>query len=507
MGFFDPPYGAPQPTKIAYIDGRPSSVQLQRVQLLVHPNQPQQRELIFEQDIITIGTREDNDVVLATDDTISRYHCQILQEDERYLLIDRNSTNGTHINGVRVREAYLSPGATIAVGNTHIRFNPFQERVHISPAQAERFGDIVGKSLKMREIFSVIEKIAPTNATVIIEGETGTGKEVIAQTIHKVSSRSQGPFVVFDCGAVPESLIESELFGHEKGSFTGAVMSRKGLFEMADSGTLFMDELGELALDLQPKLLRVLEQREVRRVGANKSSPINVRVIAATNRSLEDEVRAGHFREDLFYRLCVVRLYLPALRERREDIPLLVHHLLEHKRFNRDDLDEQRRRVRSIEREALDALARYAWPGNVRELVNVIERACSMAETDCIRVMDLPDHISGLHPRLGDLTRDLTRQAHAELGAQRTEPTEEPLSSDDAGWGQSLPQRELLNHKPFKEAKEEWIAIFEQDYLTELLIRHKGNISQASREADIDRKYFRKLMQKYGIEADDGHDA
>lgn len=498
MGLSDLPYGAPQPTKIAYVNGRPSTLQLQRVQLLVHPGLPKQREHIFEQDIITIGTREDNDLILAADDTISRYHCQIIQEDERYILIDRNSTNGTHINGVRVREAFISPGATIAVGNTHIRFNPFQERVNINPAESERFGDIVGKSVKMREIFSVIEKIAPTSATVIIEGETGTGKEVIAQTIHKVSSRNNGPFVVFDCGAVPESLIESELFGHEKGSFTGAVMSRKGLFEMADGGTIFLDELGELALDLQPKLLRVLEQREVRRIGANKSSPINVRVIAATNRALEQEVRAGNFREDLFYRLSVVRLYLPSLRERREDIPLLVNHFIHSKRFNKLH-DEETLRVRSIEREAINALERYDWPGNVRELVNVIERACSMAETDCIRLLDLPDHISGLNPRLGDLVHAPYQQ---ELGAQRTEPVHEEELLSENTW-EDLPDRDTFHHKPFKEAKEEWISIFEQDYLTELLIRHKGNISQASREADIDRKYFRKLMQKYNIEADD----
>lgn len=498
MGISDLPYGAPRPTKIAYINGRPSSLQLQRIQLLVNPNQNNQREHIFEQDIITIGTREDNDLVLAADDTISRQHCHIIQEDDRYLLIDRNSTNGTHINGVRVREAYISPGATIAVGNTHIRFNPFQERISISPAETERFGDIVGKSIKMREIFSVIEKISPTSATVIIEGETGTGKEVIAQTIHKVSSRSQGPFVVFDCGAVPESLIESELFGHEKGSFTGAVMSRKGLFEMADGGTIFLDELGELALDLQPKLLRVLEQREVRRIGANKSSPINVRVIAATNRALEQEVRAGNFREDLFYRLSVVRLYLPALRERREDIPLLVNHFLHSKRFNRMH-DSEEMRVRSIEREAVEALQRYDWPGNVRELVNVIERACSMTDTDCIRLLDLPDHISGANTRFGD---NIPLQ---ELGAHRTEPVSDEEFGSEASWD-ALPDRKAFNHKPFKEAKEEWISIFEQDYLTELLVRHKGNISQASREADIDRKYFRKLMQKYNIEADDLND-
>ncbi|MEC9400496.1 MAG: sigma-54 dependent transcriptional regulator, partial [Myxococcota bacterium] len=353
------------------------------------------------------------------------------------------------------------------------------------------FGDIVGRSLKMREIFGILEKIATTSATIIIEGETGTGKEVVARTIHKTSSRKDGPFVVFDCGAVPESLIESELFGHEKGSFTGAVMTRKGLFEMAEGGTIFLDELGELALDLQPKLLRVLEQREVRRVGSNKSIPINVRVVAATNRDLETEVRQGNFREDLFYRLSVVRLMLPALRERKEDIPLLAQHFLTTQRFNKIPSAEGQPslKISSIDPEAISALENYEWPGNVRELVNVVERACSMAESHIIRPIDLPPHISGVDSLLAPLAPPMH-----ELPPPSTEKPKR--------WTE-LPRRADLQEKPFKEAKEEWVSTFERDYITELLMRHGGNISQASREADIDRKYFKKLMLKYDIEADD----
>lgn len=485
----DVPFGQAQATKIAYLDGRPNTLHLQRAQFLVNPGQRTQREFIFQQDIISIGAMEDNDISLGDDDTVSRYHCQIIQEDTQYVVIDQGSTNGTHINGVRIREALLAPGDTLAVGNTHIRFHPLHERITITPTEAEHFGGIVGRSVKMREIFSILEKIAPTNATILIEGETGTGKEVIAQTIHDLSARSKGPMVVFDCGAVPESLIESELFGHEKGSFTGAVMSRKGLFEMADTGTIFMDELGELAIELQPKLLRVLEQREVRRIGANSSTPINVRVISATNRALEDEVREGRFRQDLFYRLNVVRLYLPPLRERIEDISLLVQHFLKTKRFNRTPDDTLR--VKSIEQPALSALKRYHWPGNVRELVNIIERACSLAETDCIRLDDLPGHISGDgFEQISSPTLDLPSSPEYH----------DPVAEEH--WG-VLPDKSDLHNKPFKEAKEEWISIFEQDYITELLIRHKGNISQAAREADIDRKYFRKLMHKHDIEADD----
>ena len=491
-------YGQSAPTKISYINGRPSTLSLRRIQLIIDPHSPQQRrELTFQQDVIAIGSLDDNDITLR-DDTVSRFHCRIVQDDTHTLLLDLGSTNGTHINGVRVREAYLSPGDTIAVGNTQVRFNPFLEEIPVTPSQAEAFGEIVGRSVKMREIFGLLEKIAPTSATVVIEGETGTGKEVVARTLHKMSSRAQGPFIVFDCGAVPESLIESELFGHEKGSFTGAVMTRKGLFEMAQGGTIFLDELGELALDLQPKLLRVLEQREVRRVGSNQPIPINVRVIAATNRRLEEEVRAGNFREDLFYRLSVVRVFLPALHERREDIPLLINHFLQKLSFNRHPLHPEQLKIRSVEREAIDALTKYRWPGNVRELVNVIERACSMSDGDCIRPDDLPPHISGLH--LTSSPYLPPPQLSSSPGV--TPPTSEQDPDDITRWT-ALPKRADLQEKPFKEAKEEWISAFERDYITELLMRHGGNISQASREADIDRKYFRKLMSKHGIESDE----
>ena len=365
---------------------------MRKVHLVVNPALEASEEHTFDQTSVSIGTRGDNDIVLD-DDTVSREHCRVVQEGDHYILEDLGSTNGTYVNSVRIRQAFLEPGAVLGVGNTQIRFDPVDEQIPVTPSSAERLGNIVGKSVKMREIFDIIEKIAPTAATVIIEGETGTGKEVVAQTIHELSDRSDKPFTVFDCGAVPPNLIESELFGHEKGSFTGAVMARKGLFEMAEGGTIFLDELGELALDLQPKLLRVLEQREVRRVGSNEPIPVNVRVIAATNRKLQEEVEAGRFREDLFYRLSVVRLTLPELAERREDIPLLVKHFLKSMRFNKGEDDDLR--VSNISREALDALNSYDWPGNVRELVNIVERACSFTETDCITPDDLPGYITG----------------------------------------------------------------------------------------------------------------
>ncbi len=465
-----------QPTKIAYLDGAPREVHIRRAQLVLHPGTADEQILLFDDNIISIGALDDNDVVLD-DDTVSRHHCRIVQENDAYILQDLDSTNGTHVNGVRIREAFLTANVVLSVGNTDIRFRAIDETVPIKPSDAQRLGKIVGRSRAMREIFDILEKIAPTSATVVIEGETGTGKEVVAQTIHEMSARSSQPFVVFDCGAVPESLIESELFGHEKGSFTGAVMSRKGLFEMAEGGTIFLDELGELSLDLQPKLLRVLEQREIRRVGSNQPVPIDVRVIAATNRRLEDEVQEGRFREDLFYRLSVVRLFLPALRDRREDIPLLIEHFL-------DTLDcnltpEGDRRLKSVSPEALQLFNAHRWPGNVRELSNIIQRACSFAESNHIQRRDLPDYLS---------------DPDADGGLF--------IDADKDEWSH-VPPRHELQEQPFKDAKETWIASFEHDYISELLTRHRGNISQSAREADIDRKYFRQLMKKHDIDADD----
>lgn len=465
-----------QQTKIAYLDGTPKTVHIRRAKLIVGFGTDEQQEQVFDQNVITIGALNDNDVVLD-DDTVSRHHCRIVQEDDGYVIVDLDSTNGTHINGVHIREAYLSANLVVTVGNTDIKFCPVDEQVPVEPSKAERLGNIVGRSVAMREIFDILKKISPTSATVVIEGETGTGKEVVAHTIHQMSRRADEPFIVFDCGAVPESLIESELFGHEKGSFTGAIMSRKGLFEMAQGGTIFLDELGELALDLQPKLLRVLEQREVRRVGSNEPIPIDVRIIAATNQSLEDAVREGTFRQDLFYRLSVVRLFLPALRERIEDIPLLINHFLETMDCNVDA--DGRQKLHGVAPDALKALRAYRWPGNVRELANVVERACSFAETEMLQRRNLPDYITDMDG------------ANAGLFAEQA----------DEQWSE-VPSRRELQQKPFKQAKEKWISSFERDYLSELLERHGGNISAASREADIDRKYFRTLMTKYDIDAD-----
>ena len=460
------------------VDG-PATVRLTRCKLaLGAPGRG--RERVFEQAEISVGSAPDNDLVLD-DDTVSRRHCRIVQEDTSYVICDLGSTNGTWVNKVRVREAFLPAACTIHLGKAELRFSAEGADVEIVPSESERLGAAIGRGVKMRELFTIVEKIAPTGTTVVIEGETGTGKEVIAKEIHRLSPRARAPFLVLDCGAVPPSLIESELFGHEKGSFTGAVAQRQGLFETAHGGTVFLDEIGELPLDLQPKLLRALEAREIRRVGGGRAIRVDVRIIAATNRELHKEVAAGRFREDLYYRLCVVRLHIPPLRERVEDLPLLVKHLLA--RLAANKLDDGREKIRAVTPRAMERLAAWRFPGNVRELVNVVERAVSLADGDVLDENDLPELLRGETAR-----------------AAVTPPPPPPPSSREPP---HMPDGDEAALGTFKEAKERIVAGFEREYLVALLQKTGGNISQAARDADIDRKYFRKLMRKHGLAGDD----
>lgn len=412
--------------------------------------------------ITKIGKKNDNDIVI-NDKTVSRNHLEIEATADSYLLRDFNSTNGTYINGMKVKEAFLSPGDIITVGNSKIEYQAFDEKVQMEPSKNTFFGEMVGKSKKMRQIFGVLERISPTLATVIIEGETGTGKELVARAIHDNSLRKDKPFVVFDCSSVAPNLIESELFGHVKGSFTGAVKDRRGAFETANTGTIFLDEIGELSLDLQPKLLRALEQREIKRVGSTQSVQLDVRVVCATNRNLKKEVQEGRFREDLYYRLSVVKIQLPSLRERSEDIPLISEKILGVARFNRKP-DGSFFAVR-VEEDALRILQRYQWPGNVRELTNILERAVSFSENGIMTGSHLQFIFS------------------------------EARSSDEVTVRTNLIDTSL----PFKEAKQKLVEVFEKDYLEDLLKRNKNNVSRAAREAKIDRKHLRNLLIKYSI--------
>jgi DNA-binding NtrC family response regulator len=341
------------------------------------------KSLVLDREQLTIGSKKDNNLVLS-DPTVSRTHALMTESAGGYIIKDLNSTNGTYLDGVRIKEAILEFGRILRVGETEMRLIPFQKKMEVFPSSSHVFGEVYGQSLGMRQIFGVLEKVASTDVTIILEGETGVGKELLTRAVHERSGRAKGPFVVFDCGAVAENLIESELFGHERGAFTGATQARQGVFELASGGTLFIDEIGELALDLQPKLLRVLETREVRRVGGTMTRHIDFRLVAATHRDLAKDVKKGSFREDLFYRLSVLRLHIPPLRERKEDIPLIVQQLLRNlaKEFRIGS-------VPTVVPETLDILNSYDWPGNIRELRNVLSRALAIGGRSEIRPGDL----------------------------------------------------------------------------------------------------------------------
>ncbi|HBQ12439.1 MAG TPA: sigma-54-dependent Fis family transcriptional regulator, partial [Myxococcales bacterium] len=347
-----------------FTDDRATKRKLRRAKMVVVEGPDKGQELLIERERITVGRSVICDLTLA-DKAVSGTHFEIEAREKGFVLRDLDSTNGTFVGDLRVREVWIQPGTVARVGQSHLEFEPQKGTIDIELSKEDRFHGIIGKSVRMREIFATLQKIAPTELTVLVRGETGTGKELIARAVHSASRRADGPLVVQDCSAIPKDLIESTLFGHERGAFTGATDRHRGSFEQADGGTIFLDEIGELDLNLQPKLLRVLENREIKRVGGDRQIPVNVRVVAATNRDLRAMVNEGTFREDLYYRLSVVQLELPPLKERPEDISLLAEHFL---------ADVSRRRypdgeaTLSIAPEAMRRLMAYAWPGNIREL-------------------------------------------------------------------------------------------------------------------------------------------
>ncbi|MCK6534862.1 MAG: sigma 54-interacting transcriptional regulator [Polyangiaceae bacterium] len=407
---------------------------------------------------VRIGKAADNDLVLA-DDTVSRHHCELSRSANGISIKDLGSTNHTRVGRTIVREATVEPGATLTVGDVDLILRTEPNRAHILPSEQSEFGEALGPSLAMRTLFGVLEHIAPTDAPVLLEGETGTGKDVLARSIHQKSRRAGAPFVVVDCGAVSYNLIESELFGHERGAFTGAVATRQGAFETAGEGTVFLDEVGELPIDVQPKLLRVIESHEFRRVGGNKTLRANARIVAATKRNLKDEVERGKFREDLYFRLAVVPIHVPALRQRRDDIPMLVSHFLELAKKRDPKASEVR-----LDKSTVAALAAHDWPGNVRELRNVLDRAIYIATASGMKDLHLVDL-----------------------------PVGPPAKSEGAGTfvfeaGES-----------YRDVKTRYETEFEKSFVAWLLERHAGNISAAAREAKMDRKHLYDLARKHGL--------
>ena len=328
--------------------------------------------------------------------------------------------------------------------------------------------EIIGQSAAIRSVFRLVEGVAAASSTVLILGESGTGKELVARAIHRRSARASRQFVAVNCSSIPDTLIESELFGHVKGAFTNASNSRAGLFEIADKGTLFLDEVGDLSLAAQVKLLRALQEGEIKRVGSNDVRTVDVRVVAATNVDLRQKIDAGRFREDLFYRLNVIALELPPLRERRDDIPLLSQHFL--RKFARKSGKDLRR----LSPEAINALSAYAWPGNVRQLENAIERAVVLARGDEITTDDLPVDVAGIAPRGDNGAVGLGVGDAIDLAAR------------------------VLGEVPYAEAKRRVLRDFDRAYAQNLLARSNGNVSEAARLAGLDRSNFRRVLRKHG---------
>ena len=402
---------------------------------------------------LVVGSGPSSDLALS-DPAVSRKHARFRARAGRVSVEDLGSRNGTVLSGVRIDRADVPVGSVLTLGQTQVALWPRWHVREVRPSRRDRFGELLGESRAMREVFAILERVAPTDLSVLIEGESGTGKELAARSLHRASARRDGPFVAFDCAAVPGELAESELFGHVRGAFTGATSDRAGAFARADGGTIFLDEIGELRLDLQPKLLRVLEASEVHAVGSDGDKRVDVRVVAATNRSLAAEVSRGRFREDLRYRLEVVHVRMPPLRDRPEDVGPLVSHLLGD--VTRDE---------EADAENLARLMAYGWPGNVRELRNVLLRARALAGAP------------GETPAFADLVFNLGPAAAPRPGGDAALPgVDEPL--------------------PYKEARAQLLERFERAYVEALMERHDHNVTRAAEAAGLSRKHLYDLLRK-----------
>jgi two-component system NtrC family response regulator len=444
-------------------------------------------------DLIRIGRRPENQIQILNK-SVSGVHCQVAKKDKKFILEDLGSTNGTYLNDRRINKAEISPGDLIKIGEVTLKFLPslspplrtekiaqevenLEKTISLSQnenlkktldqlkkdvsllkqIEAENidlkkklkeisFEDLIGSSPAMQEVFALIRKVAGLDVSILIEGETGTGKELVARAIYKRSLRKNQPFITINCGAIPENLLESELFGYEKGAFTGAESSKKGKFELAQGGTIFLDEIGEISFNLQVKLLRVLQEKEIERVGGKEPIKVDVRIIAATNADLEKKIEKKLFREDLYYRLNVIKIPIPPLRERGDDIFLLAQFFLS--KFNQ----EYDKKIKGFSPDLKNKLLTYRWPGNVRELENKLRRAVVLSTSELLESAD--------------------------------------LGFEEERVGKMLPLRE------FKQQLEEKYL---RDYLKSLINKNKGNISQAAEEAEVDRKTFYALMKKYGL--------
>jgi transcriptional regulator with GAF, ATPase, and Fis domain len=418
-----------------------------RLQVIDGPDKG--RELEFDERA-RIGARSVADLVLQ-DPLVSGLHCEVLG-GEQARVRDLGSKNGTFLGRYRVWEAQVPSGETLSVGNTRIRVQAVEGTVDVPLLAEDHFHGIVGRSSGMRALTAQLARLAASDTTVLIQGETGTGKERVAEALHVAGTRVHKPLVIVDCGSLPPNLIEAELFGHERGAFTGAIDRKPGAFERANHGTLFLDEIGELPLDLQPKLLRALESRKVRRVGGSELLPVDVRVMAATHRDLALEVGRGRFREDLYYRLAVVTVSVPPLRERLDDVPLLAVHLL--KEMGVDPASH-------LTAESVQALMAHDWPGNVRELRNTLERAVALLQ---------------------------------------------PVALSGTAVSEREPDRKLDLQEPLKTGKARVTESYERAYVTALLAECRGNVSEVARRAGMDRMSIHRIIQRLKLRGADEKD-
>ncbi len=404
---------------------------------------------------LLIGTSPACDLRLS-DPHASRRHASVELRDALLVLRDLGATNGTYVNRVRVFEAGLEGGERVTVGETELEVRRCAPAAASPLPTAQSFGGVLGQSPVMRRLFPLCERLAKSDVSLVVEGETGTGKEVLAEALHEASGRARGPFVVFDCTAVAPSLLEAALFGHERGAFTGATERRAGVFEEADGGTLLIDEIGDLELSLQPKLLRAIERGEVRRVGGAAWIRVDVRVIAATRRDLDREVQAGRFRDDLFFRIAVARVELPALRKRQGDVPLLAQRFW-----------AQLGGQGELPQDFLERHEGYEWPGNVRELHNAVARRIALGEG-----------------------------AGEALGLVRAAAPEGSLGAGGAGEPGDAVERILALDLSLPLSRQKLVDEFEARYLERVLKKHGGHVTRAAEASGIAKRYFQQLRAR-----------
>lgn len=448
---------------------------------------------------IRVGTSDGSDLRLS-DATVSREHCEIELHESGFRVRDLRSKNGVRIGGLRVYDVSSSEALELRLGDTLLSIAPLSNSEVRERASDHRFGDLLGESSKMRELFAILSRVAPSDLSVLIEGETGTGKELVAHSIHTASSRAAGPFVVFDCSAVSPSLIESDLFGHERGAFTGATGARPGALTEANGGTLFLDEIGELPLDLQQKLLRCLQSGEFKRVGATRLEKTDVRVIAATHRDLRSEIKAGRFREDLYYRLEGVAVSVPPLRERLSDLPQLVQHFMTQ--------SDPSATLSALPPGTLDMFRAHRWPGNVRELRNAVRRMQILPDLpfspQVSEVVPLEAASPSMEPgaplRVCSCGHELL---HSDPSPSAAFEVEARVLRRLSAWRASDAPQHREDWLTLEDARRELSDAFELDYLA-LLKRQSGAVkSRAANWAGVSRQAIQKLVRKHALDWSD----